>query len=197
MPLSPPAPRKPIHNRTIVCDGYRREDGLWDLEGRLVDTKSYAFGNVWRSEVKPGEPLHEMLVRLTVDDHMTVVAVEAASDNTPHGSCGAIIPNFQRLIGQRMGPGWSKRVKALIGGPEGCAHHIEVITLLATVAFQTMGPILARERQEAGVPVRSDSAKFLIDSCHIWRADGEWAQMFNEDPEGTLGGRQIPIEPVG
>ena len=196
MPLSAPAPRKPIHNRTIVCDGYRREDGLWDLEGRLVDTQSYPFGKVWRSEVKAGESLHEMLVRLTVDDHMTVLAVEATTDNSPHQSCGAITPNFQRLVGQRMGPGWSKRVKGLIGGAEGCAHHTELINLLATVAFQTMGPVLARERKEAGAAVKSDSAKFLIDSCHIWRADGEWAQMFKEDPEGTLGQRQIPIEPV-
>jgi hypothetical protein len=149
-----------------------------------------------RSVQPPGEPLHEMLVRITVDDAMTVVAIEAASDYTPHGTCGAIIPHFQRLVGQSMGPGWTKRVKSLIGGAEGCAHHIEVMKLLATVAFQTMGPILARERQEAGIPVKSNSASFLIDSCHVWRADGEWARQFFADPEGTLGGRQIPIEPV-
>jgi hypothetical protein len=194
VPLSSPAPRAPIHNRTIVCNGYRRADGLWDLEGRLVDTKSYPFGNVWRTEVKAGEPLHEMLVRLTVDDNMAVVAVEASSDATPHEFCGAIVPNFQRLVGQRIGPGWRKRVMGLIGGPEGCAHHVELIALLATVAFQTMGPILARERKEAGLSARGASAKFLIDSCHIWRADGEWARMFDEDPEGTLANRQKPIE---
>lgn len=192
MPLSKPAARAPIHNRTIVCEGFRREDGLWDLEGRLVDTKSYPFANTWRSKVEAGEPLHEMLVRLTVDESYTVVAVEAASDNTPHRDCGAILPNFQRIVGQKIGPGWSKRVKALIGGAEGCAHHTEVINLLATVAFQTMGPLLARERKD-----RSGGAhnrQFLINSCHIWREDGEWARQFTAEPDATLASRQAPVE---
>ena len=42
MPLSQPAPRKLMHNRVIECRGYEREDGLWDIEGHLVDTKPYA-----------------------------------------------------------------------------------------------------------------------------------------------------------
>ena len=33
MPLSPPAPREPIHPRRYQFDGYRRADGLWDIEG--------------------------------------------------------------------------------------------------------------------------------------------------------------------
>jgi hypothetical protein len=195
VPLSSPAPRAPIHNRTIICDGFRREDGLWDLEGRLVDSKAYPFGNVWRSRIEPGEALHEMVVRLTVDDEMTVVAIEAASDATPHGTCGAIIPNFQRLVGQQIGSGWRKRVMSLIGGAEGCAHHVEVICQLANLAFQTMGPVLARERATRGEqPTASPNAKFLIDSCHVWRADGPWAEQFAKDPEGTLADRQRPVE---
>lgn len=193
MPLSPPAARRPIHTRRITCEGYRRDDGLWDLEGRLVDSKSYAFGNVWRSEVKAGEALHEMLVRVTVDDQMTVKAIEAASDATPHKSCGAIVPNFQRLVGERLGPGWRKRVLALIGGPEGCAHHVELIASLAALAFQTMGPLLARERTAQGDDARRAAGQFLINSCHIWRADGEWARQFNADPNGTLSDRQKPV----
>ena len=42
MPLSPSAPRQLMHNRAIECRGYEREDGLWDIEGHLVDTKTYA-----------------------------------------------------------------------------------------------------------------------------------------------------------
>ncbi len=192
MPLSPPAPRAPIHNRTITTNGYRREDGLWDIEGRLVDTKSYAFANTWRSEVKAGEPLHEMLIRLTLDEHYTLIAIEAASDHTPHGECPAIIPNFQRLVGLKVGPGWTRKVRELVGGPEGCAHHLGLLGILATVAFQTMGPLLARER--AGSKAGAEAGKFLINSCHIWREGGVWARQFDADPNGALGNRQIPID---
>ncbi len=41
MPLSAPAPRQLMHNRAIECRGYQREDGMWDIEGHLVDTKTY------------------------------------------------------------------------------------------------------------------------------------------------------------
>ncbi len=40
MPLPPVAPREHLHTREIEWRGYRREDELWDIEGRLVDTKT-------------------------------------------------------------------------------------------------------------------------------------------------------------
>src|SRR5690606_12405498 len=57
MPLSPPVEREPIHIRTVTCRGYRRSDGLWDIEGHLVDTKAYLFESRWRGTLAPGEPV--------------------------------------------------------------------------------------------------------------------------------------------
>jgi hypothetical protein len=179
MPLSPPAPREPIHNRTIACQGYRRQDGLWDIEGHLLDTKSYTFKNPWRGGVAPGDPVHEMWARLTLDENFEVVAVECVSDASPFPTCGAIIGNFQRLVGERVGPGWSRRVKSLVGGVEGCAHHVELLCLLATVAFQNMGPLLSK--RNPGV-VADTHPRFVVNSCHIWREDGEMVRnYFPED----------------
>jgi hypothetical protein len=185
MPLSAPTPRQPIHLRQISGSGYRRDDGLWDIEGRLVDTKYGLFPNAWRGPIPPGEPLHEMLVRLTIDNAMTVVAVESATDFSPYPLCGAILPNFERLIGQRIGGGWTKRVKALVGGPEGCAHHVELIGLLATVAFQTMSSILAAERR---AEASRDSWRFVVDSCHLWKQGGELSRQFDHDPARAMTG---------
>jgi len=30
-----------MHRRQIDCRGYRREDGLWNIEAHLTDVKSY------------------------------------------------------------------------------------------------------------------------------------------------------------
>ena len=68
MPLSPAAPREPLHIRTISCIGYLREDGLWDIEGHLTDTKTYGFTNDHRGQVEAGNPVHDMWIRLTVDN---------------------------------------------------------------------------------------------------------------------------------
>src|SRR3954451_8363882 len=43
MPLSPPAPREMLHRRAIDIRGWRRDDGLYDIEAHLLDTKAYPF----------------------------------------------------------------------------------------------------------------------------------------------------------
>ena len=110
MALTPPAPREPIHDRQIDCRGYRREDGLWDIEGHLTDVKSYPFANAWRGEIRPGEAIHDMWLRLTLDDELTVIAVEAATEAGPFAICPAITPAFATLQGLRIGPGWRREV---------------------------------------------------------------------------------------
>jgi len=99
MPLSEPAAREHIHTRSVSCTGYRRSDGLWDIEGHLTDVKTYTFSNSERGDVLPGEPVHEMWIRLTVDDDLHIHDVEATTEFSPFGICKEIAPNFKRLIG--------------------------------------------------------------------------------------------------
>ena len=58
MALSRPARREHIHSRDIRCRGFRREDGLWDIEATLEDTKTYSFANRDRGGIAAGEPIH-------------------------------------------------------------------------------------------------------------------------------------------
>ena len=77
MPLANAASRKLIHTRDIHCNGYERDDGLWDIEGQITDTKSYSFDNQEQGRVGAGTPVHNMLVRLTVDDDLIIQKAEA------------------------------------------------------------------------------------------------------------------------
>jgi hypothetical protein len=43
MPLSPPVSREELHTRAITLHGYRRDDGLFDIEAHLIDTKPFAL----------------------------------------------------------------------------------------------------------------------------------------------------------
>ena len=138
MPLSAPAPRKHLHTRAITVKGYTRDDGLWDIEGHMTDNKSYTFTNNWRGTVPPEVPLHEMWVRLTLDDDYIVIDAEAVSDHTPLEICRSITPEYKKLKGLRVGPGWNRKVKELLGGTRGCTHLTELLGPMATVAFQTI-----------------------------------------------------------
>jgi hypothetical protein len=169
MGLPEPAPREPVHARVVECRGYRRHDGLWDIEGRLVDTKAYPFVNAYRGEIPPGVPLHEMWLRLTVDDGLQVQDVVAVTDAAPYAVCPAITPAFAALKGLKIGPGWRREVLQRLGGIKGCTHLVELLWPLATAAYQTVYPILARERPAA----TDDRPPSHLDSCHALARDGE------------------------
>ena len=115
MPLSPAVEREAIHRRDIECHGYRRSDGLWDIEGRMVDTKTYAFDNRHRGRVEPGTPVHEMWIRMTLDDRLEIQDIEAATDHHPFPNCPDIAPDYRVMVGTRIRPGWTRRVKERLG----------------------------------------------------------------------------------
>ncbi|MCR9071915.1 MAG: DUF2889 domain-containing protein [Alphaproteobacteria bacterium] len=179
MPLSPPVEREPVHDRTIVCKGWRRSDGMWDIEGHLVDTKSYAFPNEFRGTVEPGQAIHDMWLRLTIDETMKVHGAEASTDASPFPVCPSITPNFKRLEGLTIGAGWRKAVRERLGGVEGCTHLVELLGPLATVAYQTIFGEKSRMKREAedrgevqqetggsGKPPR------LLNTCHAFSDTG-------------------------
>lgn len=173
MPLSAPAPRQPIHTRRVTCQGFRRQDGLWDIEGHLTDVKAYPFENAFRGTIAPGEPLHEMRLRMTVDDDLTIVAIEATTDHGPYALCPEITPAFQALVGLKIGPGFTRAVKERVGGARGCTHLVELMGPIATTAFQTVMPIRSCERQATADPAVRPR---LLDTCHVFAADGDHAR---------------------
>ena len=169
MPLPPPVERQHLHTRTFQFSGHRRGDGLWDIDGHMTDIKTYGFKNEFRGEIGPDEPLHDMWIRLTLDDDFLVHDIEAATEAAPYQVCPQITPNFKKVIGLRVGRGWRQKIRERVGGVEGCTHLVELLGAMATVAFQTIYPVLAKTataRASAQKPV-------LIDSCHAFRGDGE------------------------
>ena len=110
MNLPPPAPRTHKHTRRITCEGYRRDDGLWDIDARIVDTKTYRYTEPDRGPRAVGEPGHDMSVRLTIDDAMIVRDIEVVFSSNPYAACLGAAPNFKGLIGAKVGLGWRKAV---------------------------------------------------------------------------------------
>ena len=196
MPLSPAAEREHKHTRVVECKGYRRADGLWDIEGHITDRKTYDFSSDARGDVPAGVPVHEMWLRLTVDNAFTVQAVEAVTDYAPFPStCPQIAPDYTKLVGLTIGPGWTKAVKERMGGINGCTHLTELLGPVATTAFQTIYPILTKEARDRKAAAGQDTApgKFpLLNTCHGFRADGDVVKKLapafytgNKEPEKT------------
>lgn len=169
MPLSRPAPRKHLHTREIECKGYQRDDGLWDIEGSMIDTKTYSFDNEDRDGIIAGEPIHAMLVRLTLNDDLEVQAAEASTEAGPFGMCGDITGVFDGLVGLKIGQGWRKAVIGVMGRTRGCTHLTDlVLGPMAVAAFQTIAP--ARKKRETS---GKGGKPATLNTCHALAADSD------------------------
>ncbi|MBR9884099.1 MAG: DUF2889 domain-containing protein [Oceanospirillales bacterium] len=168
MPLTKPARRRQIHTRQVHCLGFERDDGLWDIEARMTDTKTRDVDNEYRGGgyVSAGEPFHDMWMRLTLDERLTIHQVEAAIDASPFPACPAIAEAFRQLEGTRIGPGWSRQTKELLGGIKGCTHLNELLIPLATTAVQTLWP---GDRDD----LIEQASNVMLNSCHGWSQSGE------------------------
>ncbi len=179
MPLSQPvAGREAIHTRRIELQGFSRDDGLFDIEARLTDTKSYGFATDDRPWIAPGEPLHGMAMRMTVDENLTIVGFEAVTDHSPYGICPDIAPNYAKLVGIQIGRGFMRAVAERVGGTHGCTHLRELLQPMATVAFQTLYPLRARRGGNA-----SSRRPPMLNTCYAYRDDGpvvqrKWPEHF-------------------
>ncbi|WP_239482834.1 DUF2889 domain-containing protein [Paraburkholderia sp. C35] len=175
--VSPPAlqdardqDRMPLHTRNIALQGYRRADGLYDIEGHLRDTKSYdrASHGVF---VKAGQPIHEMLLRITIGIDFVIRDVHVESMTIPYaGYCDAIAVSYGKLKGMKLGAGFMREARSLFGGVNGCTHMTELIGAVATAAFQTMSEELNASATER---------PFQLDGCHALRTDGPIVKAFH------------------
>lgn len=169
MALPPPsAARKPLHRRAIEIEAFQRDDGLFDLEARLTDVKTQPIELI-RGRLEPGEPIHDMTLRITIDAEFTVVAVVASSDAVPvPGACDAIAPDYSQMVGLNLLRGFRRAVKARLGGTRGCTHLTELTGVLPTAALQSV-PLVAR-RADADDP---SQPPFFIGQCHAYDRGGE------------------------
>ena len=171
MALSESEPRTLFHTRSLEINGYRRRDGLWDIEGHLRDVKPAAVdpGDGTRAG---GEPIHDMWLRLTIDDELLIRQAEAATESSPYRICPEAAPNFARLAGIRIGAGWMRAVRQRVGGVHGCTHLVEMLGQMATAAMQTLWTVNEAKRraepEDGGKPPAG-----LINSCRAYDATSE------------------------
>ncbi len=160
--------RKPIHQRRIDCDGYLRDDGLWDIEAQLVDTKNYAFETIERGILNEGEPVHDLTLCLTLNDEFQIKSIHCEMKKAPFSLCQKVPPRLDGIIGISIKKHWLKEVNAVIQNNHSCTHLMEMMKIIATTAFQTIPPFLMKER--VGPKVVHPS---IIDQCQGFSKEGE------------------------
>jgi len=183
VPLSKPAPRKLAHTRVVTCHGYRRDDGLWDIEGRIVDTKPYRFKNRDRGGwIEADEALHDMSIRLTVTLELEVTDVDAVIDASPYNYCKSAMTMARNLIGLKIAPGWTSKSMRAMGANRGCTHLTQLLGPVATTAIQTIASEHASRSESKG----EKHPPAFLNSCHTYADDSpvvklQWPEHYRGD----------------
>lgn len=163
--------REEIHHRQIDVRFYRRGDGLFEIEGRLVDTKTDSFRRQLASEdTPPGVALHDIVVRLVIDEAMQVHDASAFMIATPFAVCRGATDTLAQLNGLRISSGWTKRVRELLGGVNSCTHIAELLGPMATTAFQGLAPQRLARLNEPG---NEQQRLGKVNSCYAYAAERE------------------------
>jgi hypothetical protein len=162
--------RKELHHRQIDLRFFERVDGLFEVEGRLLDRKTHPFRRLLQNRDTPaGTPLHDIAVRLVIDENLLVHDASATLTASPFDLCRGAADTLAPLKGLRIGAGWNKRVRELLGGAASCTHIMEILGPMATTVFQGLAPRrLARLAQPD-----SEEQKSRIDSCYAYGRDRE------------------------
>ncbi len=179
--LPTPPSRVLLHNRNIQIACYEREDGLFDVEAHLIDTKPFDLVVQGGRRKVSGTPIHDMTIRLTIDESATIVAVESVMDVPAHETCMGALPNYKALEGLRIGPGWVREAQKRVQRTAGCTHMTEMFTEIGTTAMQGLfGRANRKEQLGESVP-RKFSGRSLVDTCFGWRADGYFVQLHKQN----------------
>ena len=191
MPLPTPAEREKKHHRKIDIEGFKRADGLWDIEVHMVDTRTYdcTYDQYHRDGlIRTGEPVHDMWLRFTIDLDVNIHEVAAVSDQTPFGICPRAAEAMRDIVGLQIGWGWMKQVRERVGPERSCTHLMDLLGQLAATAYQTLHAELEeRERQRD-----SREKPPILDTCLALNSSGPvvknlWPEFYTPPADKETG----------
>lgn len=162
--------RTAMHRRNIDVQGYKRSDGLWDVEGVLQDTKGYDMKLSDKGVVPQGGYLHQMILTITIDDTLKIHEARAQMLDTPYLDCPGAAVSYDALVGLRIQKGWMDEAKKAVGRSTGCTHITEMLPVIATAAIQTIRGY--RLQYEKGYASSGTERSGLMNTCHGFRIGG-------------------------
>ena len=170
--LPAPQPRTPLHTRQVTFHGFKRDDGLWDIEASLKDSRAYDSEGLEERKLPAGAAVHHMAVRVTVDDDLVVRDIASSMGSVPFAECQGALEPLESLIGCTLGPGWRRSIEDRLGGVKSCTHMRELLFNVATAAYQTIPVYRVFQQPAARQTALSEKPFFHMGKCTGWDFDG-------------------------
>jgi len=177
------------HRRRIDVQIHARGNGLWEVDAEITDVKTR--DTRLAGEVRPaGEPIHDMLLRVVVDEQFNIVEAGSETRRMPYpGHCDDHGDAYRGLVGLNLLKGFRQAVRERLGGTAGCTHLTELTQVLPTAVVQAFAGEVLDTREGS-----SERRPFQIDGCHALRSDGPAVRIHY--PRWYRGAADAPPEPI-
>jgi hypothetical protein len=171
--------KKLVHTREISMRTSDLGDHHILVEGNLIDHRYRTNLNEASEE---SELVHHMVIRLKVKGPgMLIEQAEATMPHHPREECPDVLPWIRNLEGLEIAPGYTMKVKRVIGGTKGCAHLTSLVIAMGESAVQGYWSAYGAESERAGL--REQTIKKFINTCHLWKEDGPIIKGLREASE--------------
>lgn len=176
MALPSAAPERQLkHSRRIDVQIFARGNGLWEVDAVITDVKTHD-ADLANGVRKAGEPIHDMLLRLVIDEAFNVLEAGSQTRAMPYpGECGNHGNAYAGLVGLNLLKGFRHAVHERLGGVAGCTHLTELTQVLPTAVIQAFAGEVINTRGDDGLDARQP---FQLDRCHALRTDGNAVRTY-------------------
>ena len=160
--------KKLVHTREISIRTFDLGNHHILVEGCLID---HRYRPRRKDTLAGPELVHNMVIRLKVKGpRMLIEQAEAAMPHHPRKECPEVLPSMRNLEGLEIAPGYTMKVKRLVGGVKGCAHLTSLVIAMGESAVQ--GYWAAYGVEKGRTALNEQTIRKFINTCHLWKEDG-------------------------
>ncbi|MBN1472439.1 MAG: DUF2889 domain-containing protein [Syntrophaceae bacterium] len=172
--------RKKLHTRKIEISTYEYDEQKIIVEGFLKDER-FRNSHLITGEKFPIGVIHHMQIRLLINLSSFVIEdVDVDMPGVPREVCRETRGSLAPIKGLTISPGFRAKVKKMAGGIKGCTHLVELLSAMAPAFFQGYAAYLSQKPSWFDKNHIKIVGKFLVNTCHAWREDGPFMEMFKK-----------------
>lgn len=162
------------HSRTLEIATYPMAEQGLIVTGELIEKRLRPCYDIY-GELRPPHTVHHMIIRMSIEGPgLTIREIEAEMPGVPREACRETAPFLNRLAGMNITSGFTLKAREIVGGRNGCAHLLALLTAMAPAAVQGFWV------HHAARPVAVEKSaglmeRYLLDTCWVWRREGPLA----------------------
>lgn len=171
-----------IQTRSIEISTFDGGPNHIVVEGCLRDKRRIPTYHNISGKIRSPGTVHDMIIRMRIDcAALSIEDVQVEMPRTPHDDgCEQTAESLQKLKGLRLVPGFTSKVKSLLGGKRGCLHLTTLVLAMAPAILQGFWTFRSRDPESRKISSELIE-KYLVDTCWVWREDGPLVNSLPKD----------------